>query len=299
MSASLAKDFDNGLGFFLSYAYQDIETVTPGTSSRGVSNFRAIVDSDRNNPSTGRAPFETEHAFKIALSYENEFIGDLKSRFDIFGQITSGDPFSYTFKSDRNNALFGRSGDGESPFANDLLYVPNISGGSISDGNVVVSSSFQEQDFINYVNENGLTQGGIIDRNSDESTWNQRWDFRFEQEVPFFNKQAEKFVGENRLKFVVNIENFMNLIDSDWGTQFSGPGFDTIDLVEADIVSAADVATNGVDGATALTGDAPRTTCTSAGSCLYRFNDFDTDPISFQNRFSSLYQVRVGIRYEF
>jgi len=126
LSASLAKDYANGVGFFVSYAYQDIETVTPGTSSRGVSNFRAIVDSDRNNPSAGRSPFETQHAFKVALSYENELISDLTSKFSLFGQITSGDPFSYTFQTDRNNAVFGRSGDGESPFDNDLLYVPTI-----------------------------------------------------------------------------------------------------------------------------------------------------------------------------
>lgn len=299
LSASLAKDYDNGVGFFVSYAYQDVETVTPGTSSRGVSNFRAIVDSDRNNPSAGLAPFVTEHAFKVALSYENELIGDLQSRFDLFGQISSGDVFSYTFQTDRDNAVFGRSGDGESPFDNDLLYVPTISGGAINDSNVVVASGFDEQAFIDYVNENGLATGGIIDRNSDSSTWNQRWDFQFTQEVPFFNKAAEKFVGENRLKFVFNIDNVANLLNSEWGTQQSGPGFDAIDLVAADLVTAADVAANGVDGATALTGDSPRTACTSASSCVYRFNRLDTDPISFENRISSLYQIRVGVRYEF
>jgi len=75
--------------------------------------------------------------------------------------------------------------------------------------------------------------------------------FQFEQEIPFFNKKAEKFVGENRLKFVFNIDNVLNFIDSDLGTQLSGPGFDAIDLVRADLVTAADVAANGVDGATA------------------------------------------------
>ena len=299
LSASLAKDYENGLGFFLSYAYQDVETVTPGTSSRGVSNFRAIVDSDRNNPSAGTAPFQTEHAFKVALSYEDTFVKDYETKFSLFGQITSGDPFSYTFQTDRDRAVFGRSGDGESPFDNDLLYVPTISGGAIDDANVVVASGFDEQAFIDYVNDNGLATGGIIDRNSDKSTWNQRWDFQFEQEIPFFNKAASKFVGENRLKFIFNIDNVMNLINSDWGTQQSGPGFDAIDLVNADLVSVADVAANGVDDATALRGDAPRTTCTTQASCVYRFNRLDTDPISFQNRISSLYQLRVGIRYEF
>jgi outer membrane receptor for ferrienterochelin and colicin len=298
LSAALSKEYDNGLGFFVSYAYQDIESVTEGGSSRGVSNWRGIFDSDRNNPSAGRSPYMTEHAFKVNLSYEKEIFGDLESRFNLFGQIFSGEPFSYTFNTDRNNALFGRAGDGESPFDNDLLYVPTISGGSIADSAVVVASSFQEADFVQYVRENGLGSG-IIDRHSDESPWNQRWDFQYQQELPFFNDAAAKYVGENKLKFIVDIQNVGNLLNDEWGTQFNGPGFDAINLIEADLVSAADVAANGVDGATALTGDSPRTTCLSAGDCVYRFNDFDEDPIGSRSLTRSVYEIRVGLRFEF
>jgi outer membrane receptor for ferrienterochelin and colicin len=299
LSASIDKDWDNGVGFFLSYANQSIESVTPGSSSRGVSNLRAIIDSDRNDPSLGRSPYEVEHAFKMGLSYDNDIIGDLNTRVSLFGQVTSGDPFSYTFKADRDAAIFGRSGDGESPFANDLLYVPTLQGDSIADANVVVGSNFQEADFAAYVRDNDLSQGRIIDKNSDTSAWNRRFDFHFEQEIPFFNSAASKYVGENNLKFVADIYNVANLIDSDWGKQRNGPGFDTIDLIEADIVSAADVAANGVDGATSLEGDAPRTTCLTATDCVYRFNDFDTDPISFDRDVASVYQIRIGLRYTF
>ncbi len=298
LSASLAKDYDNGLGFFVSYAYQDTETVTPGTSSRGVSNFRAIVDSDRNNPSAGTAPFQVEHSFKLNLSYEKEIFGDLESRFNLFGQVFSGQPFSYTFDVSSSNSLFGRQGDGESPFDNDLLYVPMISGGAINDPLVVVDSSFQEADFISYVNSRGLSQG-IQDKNDDESPWNQRWDFQYQQELPFFNDFASKYVGENKLNFVLDIRNVANLLNDEWGTQFNGPGFDTLGIVRADLVSAADVTANGVDAATALTGDAPRTSCLSSGDCFYRFTDFDDDPSGFKSLTGSVYEIRVGLRFEF
>ena len=299
LSASLSKAWQNGLSMDLSYTNQDIETVTEGGSSRGVSNFRGIFDSDRNNPSAGRSPYETEHAFKINLSYEDEIIGDLKTRMNLFGQITSGQPFSYTFSTERDNALFGRSGDGESPFDNDLLYVPNISGGAIADPLVVVGSGFQEQAFVEYVNDQGLDTGKILDRHSDSSAWNRRFDFRFSQELPFINDKLERFVGKNSLQFEVDIYNVANMIDSDWGKQRSGARFDAINLVEADLVTAADVATNGVDGASALTGDSARTTCMTATDCVYRFNQLDTDPISFANNIASLYQIRVGLRYKF
>ena len=70
-------------------------------------------------------------------------------------------------------------------------------------------------------------------------------------------------------------------------------------MVRADLVSAADVAANGVDGATALTGDAPRTTCLSAGDCVYRYNSYRDSDTAFQSNGASVYQVRVGLRYEF
>ncbi|WP_298913186.1 TonB-dependent receptor [uncultured Algimonas sp.] len=297
-TASLAKDWDFGLSGYISYAYQDIESATPGSSSRGISNFRGTQDINRNFPVPGRAVYETEHAFKVGLTFQRDLIAGLESRFSLFGNITSGEPFSYTFDVDRSNALFGRSGDRESPRDNDLLYIPAISGGAINDPNVVVASGFNQADFIDFVNREGLS-AGLQDKNEGNSTWNQQWDFQWQQEIPFFNKQAEKFLGENKLKFVLDINNIANLLNSDWGTQYNGPRFDANGVVRADLVSATDVAANGVDGATALEGDAPRTTCINAGDCVYRYNSFRDRDANFQQLFRSVYEIRAGIRYEF
>ena len=297
-TASLAKDWNFGLGAYVSYAYQDIEQATPGGSSRGVSNFRGVLDFDRNFASPGRSVYETEHAFKVALTYDREILAGLQSRFSLFGNITSGEPYSYTFDVDRSNALFGRSGDFESPFDNDLLYVPTITGGAITDGNVVVANGFDEAAFVAFVDRQGLSSG-IQDKNEGSSGWNQQWDFQWQQEIPFFNKQAEKFVGENKLKFVLDITNVANLINSDWGTQSNGPGFDAVGNVRADLVTAADVAANGVDGASALSGDDARTACSTGTDCVYRFNSFRDRDVNFESLFRSVYEVRVGLRYEF
>jgi hypothetical protein len=99
---------------------------------------------------------------------------------------------------------------------------------------------------------------------------------------------------------VIDIFNVANLLNDEWGTQMNGPSFGQANIVSADLVSAADVAINGVDGATALTGDAPRTACLSAGDCVYRFNSFNGSRAnSTASRGSSLYSIRVGLRYEF
>ena len=296
-SASLSNDFDNGFGFFVSYANQNVETVTPGTSSRGISNWRAIVDSDRNNPGVGTSNFEIEHAFKVSLSYETAIFGDLLSEFNVFGNIQSGSPFSYSFNVNDDNALFGRAGDGEDPFDNDLLYIPNVSGGAFSDPTVVFADSFDQDGFLGYIQGRGLPTGSIVDRNDDNGPWNQQWDFQYSQELPLANFGMDRFNG-NKLKFVVDVENVGNLLNDEWGTRVNAPRF-PVGIVDADLVSAADVAENGIDGATALTEDAPRTTCLQASDCLYRFNDFDDDPSGFNAPSASVYSIRVGIRYEF
>jgi len=295
-TVALSKKYDNGISFDLSYANQDVNNVTPGTSSRGISNWRAIVDSDRNFPSEGTSNFQVEHAFKIFIDFEKEIFGDLKTQVSLFGDIQSGDTFSYTFNTDRNNALFGRAGDGESPFDNDLLYVPNYANGEFNDPAVVFASDFPLGEFARFVGERGMAPG-IQPRGGDEGPWNQFWDVHFEQELPFANFGMGRFDG-NKLKFVLDIENVLNALNDDWGTFKRAPSFSADNTVRADLVTVADVQANGVDGATALTGDAARTACTTQTSCVYRFNDLDNDPTGFDEPDLSFYSARIGFRYE-
>lgn len=294
-TVSLQNDFDNGLGFFASYAHQDVEIISEGSSSRGISSWRGQMAADRNFPEARTSIYQIEHAFKLALSYERELFGDLTSRVDLFGQITSGAPYGYTFDIGSSNALFGRAGNGESPFDNNPLYVPTA-----NDASVVYASGFNLDGFNTLIDEQGVARGEIMDVNSLSSRWNQRWDFRFQQDLPGI-PGAERWVGDNRLKLVFDVENVMNMINDEWGTYSSPISNGQAAIVSADLVSAADVALNGVDGASALTGDAPRTACLSAGDCVYRFNSFNasngsTDRPSGSN---SVWKARIGIRYEF
>ncbi|MDX1624911.1 MAG: TonB-dependent receptor [Wenzhouxiangellaceae bacterium] len=294
-SLALSKFYDNGLSFDVSYAHTDAEVVSEGTSSRGISNWRALFAADRNNPAPRTSPFQIEHSFKFNFGYEQAFLGDLSTRMDVFGRIFKADVFSTSFDVSRNNALFGRAGLGESPFDNSPLYIP-LPG---NDPRVVYGSDFDVEGFFTYVEENDIPVGGIHDPYSEKSDdWNNIWDLRFQQELPGI-PGVNRFVGDNRFKLILDIENFLNLVNDDWGKFTNGPFFGQAAIVEADLVSAADVAANGIDGATALTGDAPRTTCLQASDCLYRFNEFDGDPTAFTSRSNSVYEIRLTLRYDF
>lgn len=288
LALGIAKRYDFGLNFNFSYAFQDIEAVTEGTSSRGISNWRGIAAIDRNNPDARTSPFQVEHAFKLNLGYEVDFFNTGRSytSFNLFVQRLSGDAYGNTFNVSGSNALFGRAGQGENPFDNNPLYIPARTG----DPNVVYASGFDTQAFLDYVGA-GET-GGIENMYSRSSAWNTLADLRIQQQIPLFGEKL-------RAALYLNIDNVLNLLNSDWGVFQNGPGFGQNAIVTADLVSAADVAANGVDGATALLGDAPRTACITAGSCLYRYNSFNDRDISNISASRSVYRIRFGIRIDF
>ena len=286
----LAKQYDFGLGFNFSYAFQDIEAVTEGTSSRGISNWRGIQDQDRNFPTARTSPFQVEHAFKLNLNYSVDFFktGRSFTRFDVFLQRLSGDAYSHTFNVSNDNALFGRAGQFEGPFDNNPLYIPGR-----NDPNVVYGSGMDDDDiaaFLSYVGA-GET-GGIEQPFSRTSGWNTLMDVGIRQQIPLFGDTASTTL-------YMNIENFLNLLNDEWGVFNNGPRFGQNAIISADLVSRADVALNGVDGATALEGDAPRTTCLSVGSCQYRFNNFNARDIDVVDAERSVYTIRIGIRVDF
>ncbi|MDZ7789704.1 MAG: TonB-dependent receptor [Xanthomonadales bacterium] len=295
LSVALSKYFDSGVNFNFSYAHQDTEIVSEGTSSRGISNWRALFTTDRNDPDPRTSPFQTEHSFKLNLGYERAFFGDYATRFDVFGRVFKGDVFSTAYDISDNNALFGRAGLGEDPFDNSPLYIPDLNG----DPRVVYGSGFDVDGFASYIRDNDISTGEIHDPYSSVSNdWNNIWDLRFQQEIPGIPGFGN-LVGDNRFKLVLDIENFLNLINDDWGRYTNGPFFGQASIVEADLVSAADVAANGIDGAAALTGDQPRQVCQAASDCLYRYNEFDGDPTKFTDRERSVYEIRLTLRYDF
>lgn len=294
LAFALAKSYDFGLSFNLSYAHQNVEAVTEGTSSRGISNWRGIISSDRNNPGVRPSPFQIEHSFKLNVGYEKDFFGSGQSftRFDVAMQRLSGDAYAHTFNISNDNSLFGRAFF-ESPFDDDALYVPT----GPSDPAVVYASGFDQQAFSDYTA--AFADGtGIITPFTSNSSWNTIMNVRIQQEIPGLSFLGNS-LGDNNFRIVLDIENFLNLLNSDWGLWNDGPGFLDNDIVTADLVSATDVAFNGVDGATALTGDAPRTTCLSQSDCVYRFNSFNGRGVNFASAFNSVYKIRLGFRFDF
>ncbi|TRO97288.1 TonB-dependent receptor [Glycocaulis profundi] len=308
-TAALSKNYENGLGFYLSYAYQDVDAIIPAASSVAVSNYNAQVGFDRNSASAGRSLFETEHRFGINMSYETEIFGDLRSRLDVSGLISSGTPFSYTYTTVPLNPMFGRDAVQQSSNA-DLLYVPLA-----NDPSVIYGAGFNQDAFNDLIERQGLTRGEIAPRNGHTSPWQQLWNLRFQQDLPFASFGVDRF-RNNRATFVVDIENFPNLLNNEWGRTYGTPGggFGAVPVVTGSLVRADDPdrplnSRNSASPSGSVPGSQdynaafdPALVCQSAGACVYRYDTLNTTNAGrtgIESTANSLYRIRLGIRYEF
>jgi hypothetical protein len=301
LAFQVAKDYDNGFGFDFSYAYQDVDDLIAYASSRAVSSWRGIVGTDRNNPIVSTSSNETEHKFALRLTYERDFIADLESSFTVFGVVQSGSPFSYGYNVGSSNPIFGRANGGSPYDGNDLLYIPEMSGGAFNDSRVVFETAQDEADFLSFVQQRGLERfaGSILPRNVDRSPWTQRWDFRFQQELPGISA-FNRWVGDNRAIFVLDIENFPNLLNDEWGQVVTGPRFGSLSTAELGMEHAGTDGVFGTPDDRMLFNNETGEMCQTATSCRYVYSNIaNPDWVYNENRNVSVYRVRVGIRYEF
>ena len=143
-----------------------------------------------------------------------------------------------------------------------LLYVPTENDSSIIYGASRDGTPFDQQAFNDFIAAEGLTRGQIMDRNELEGKWWTKFDVRVEQEFIGFmpgHKASAYFV----------IENFGNMLNDDWGV-----------LKEGDFLQGA-----------------VTTSITSDGQ--YSYDEFHNPSSSNRLTDPSLWEMRIGIKYDF
>ncbi|MCS3757441.1 TonB-dependent receptor [Salinibacter ruber] len=197
ITGQIQRQVREGLTGSLSYTYNRAENVNNGTSSRAVSNWNDI-SKDVNNPRLGTAANELRHRILGTLNYRLAYADRFQSTIGLVYEGRSGSPFDWIYNGDAN-------GDGEQ--FNDLLYVPE------TQRDVVLESSNWEQmnAFIEGVEALDEARGSVIRRNTDRAPWQNRLDLRFAQTI-------ETLKGQN-IQFTVDITNFLNMLNEDWGLQ--------------------------------------------------------------------------------
>jgi outer membrane receptor protein involved in Fe transport len=209
VSGQLRKRFGEGLDLGGSYTFLQSRDLQSLTSDRAISNWR-----------NGMQPYGRLDELPLAPSYfdrPHRLVGfgnytfpwkTFSTNISMYYEGTSGSVITYTANGDLN-------GDGFN--GNDPIYIPtgptdpNMQFGSLV-SNVFVPNPTMAQQFDAFINEHECLseqRGTIMDRNSCRGPWQNRMDFSLRQSLPTVRGQ--------RVAVQLDILNFLNLLNSDWG----------------------------------------------------------------------------------
>ena len=201
LSASFRKNFDFGLDLMVGYAYTSAKDYNPMTSFTAGSSWDNLATLDYNNPALGRTNYVVPNRFTFRGTWGHNFFGQYETRLSLLGYISEGQPASYVMGSSNGDL------EGDGFFGRTLLYIPTGPG----DPNVVFVDDFPMAAFDQWIEDNdyGTKRGKYVPRNDQNADWTTRFDFRIDQEVPFF--------FGSRARLFVKIYNLGNLLNDDWG----------------------------------------------------------------------------------
>jgi hypothetical protein len=216
LSVQLSKTWKNGYAS-LAYNHNDATEVNSGTSSTALSNWEFVqVVGDPNNPPLATTNYALTHRIVGVFSINLNYTKYLRSSLSFFYSGNSGSKLTYLVNGDLNS-------DGR--FGNDLLYVPRTPG-EIKfvdflniDNTVRFTAAQQSAAFEQYISSNkylNKRRGNYTERNGSNTPWEHVIDMRFAQD--FFITTGET---KHTLEFTFDVFNFTNLLNKDWGRQFS------------------------------------------------------------------------------
>ncbi len=285
----VAKTWDFGLSIDASYTRSDVTDVNAITSATAGSLYSNNAFVDPNQAAYGRSIYEITDQWKFSVDYNHAFFGDYRTRFSMFGEYRTGRPYSITGfdPSGGRLATLGTVGNA----ARALLYIPTV-----GDSRVSFDTAVSEAAFNTLIGQLGLedTRGSIVRKNTQSSPDFFKVDLHLSQEIP-------TFLGSSRIQVFADIENFLNLLNSDWGSlrQVSFP--QTAAIVNVQCLAGA-VPTGAAPGS-AIPGGGGATyptvnTASSQVCAQYRYSNVVSPNEALVGR-QSLYQIRIGIRFEF
>ncbi|MCX5756265.1 MAG: TonB-dependent receptor [Gemmatimonadetes bacterium] len=206
LTGQLKKKFDNDLEVTLAYTYMQSKDVQSLTSDRAVSNFQngRNYEGLQTDDTPTTSAFERPHRIMMFGSYtmpwkttDLTWYYEAQSGFPITYHVTGGD----------------LNGDGIN--TNDAIYLPT----GLADANRwkfaasgTITAAAQEAAFDQFISANKCLdkqRGGIMKRDTCTTPWQNRADISVRQRFPGFMGQ--------RLTAQLDIFNFMNLLNREWG----------------------------------------------------------------------------------
>ena len=213
---TLTKPFSNGFSGQIAYTYGEGEYVFEGTSSQNSSQWRNLitVNGKNANPRATNSQFATGHRVSANSLYEIDWNDNFKTTFGLFYNGQEGSPYSFIYNEGRD-LLNDDSRD------NTLIYVPlnqsEITLVPLEKDGVVISPEEQWQALNAFIEGNDYLssrRGKYAEVNGDRGPWSHIIDLKFLQDIALN-------IGNNEHAFQVSLDifNFTNLLNKDWGVR--------------------------------------------------------------------------------
>ena len=257
-----------GLSGSLYYTYSEAKEVSANSGSSASSAWQ--VSPSINSPNEQMlniSNFALPHRVVANLSYRIEYGNHLATTIGMYYTGSHQGRFSYQYSNDFN-------GDGINA---DILFLPEntsdiVFTDIVSSGNVVFTAAQQAAAFDKYIADNDLEQyrGQYVPRNGYLMPWLSRFDVRVLQDV-FTDIGARK----NTLQLSLDIVNFGNLLNSDWGIQDNLSGAQNL------LFRTGTATQNPTFNMNRVSGELP------------------TTPFQNASSFSTTWSMQLGLRYIF
>jgi len=207
---SLAKTPVNGFSGDASVIFTHSTEVNPGSSSQAYSNYNFVPRVNPNEIVEAPSRFNIPLALKLSMTYEHAWFGDNRTSFTMYYNGHDGNPYSWVFGGDVNGDAVATDVDlAYIPLENDpiVTYKAGTTADQIAAFNHLIDSD-------PYLSPH---RGEIAQPNQQNQPWVNQFDIGIQQELP-------GFFDDNKFVVRMDVFNFLNFLNSDWGDQ-RGLGF--------------------------------------------------------------------------
>ncbi|WP_330967577.1 TonB-dependent receptor [Lysobacter sp. A3-1-A15] len=207
---SLDKPMADGWYGNLSYTYTRAKEVGSDASSQAWSSYQFVSRVNPNQEIATTASREIRNSLKASLGWEHAFFGDYKTSISAFYTGRDGLPYTWLLNGDVN-------GDG---IFQDPAYIPMVNDPNVSYGTATPDQIAAFHEFISRNPYLQANRGKIAGRNETRLPWVNQVDLGIQQELPGFFRDHKSIVR-------LDIYNFLNMLNSDWGITEEIGGFDS------------------------------------------------------------------------
>jgi hypothetical protein len=221
ITLAASKAFDTNAGMFdLSLGYTNTDMDELRSYNRFITFETLLMDpiTDANNPAVAPSRYEVEHRVTGTLTWQKELFGENMSTIGMVYAGRSGRHFSYVFGSDNGPTFGGHlfadfGSEGDNP-GSQLFYVPTGTSDPIITTDAATAAAFPNflsdlDTFISSTDCLSAHRGSIVTRNNCQTSWTNVFSVRLMQEITISN--------DFKFDLMLDIENFGNLLNSDWG----------------------------------------------------------------------------------